>query len=171
MPEELPNSPIEQDDSIYSPFIAAFTDKSEDEQKVFFEKFTAQSESAREFLTSMQTVEALKTLTVSSNVGTEYAIAIGKVVAFVVLDEVPISSIEGLLLKLNLSPQQASQITVQLQKLLEPIISDRARASVPQGMRPLPPMTVRIPPITEPSETQGANRNIIDLRKQQPPNA
>lgn len=142
---------------IYSPYLAMLEGRDVDSQKTFFEHFASQPEVVREIITSPGTAEKISALIQLNVIPKEYGIAIAKIVALVAMNEVPISSIDQLLIKLNLAQEQATSIAAELVKILEPVIAERARESAPKSMPELPPLTTKIPP-----------RNIIDLRRQKP---
>lgn len=153
--------------SVYSPFISSLEGKDDTAQKQFIEHYIQQSQEVQRFLTSLETATTLRELVDSGTLPPQYAIAIAKIVALAAMGEIPITGIEGLLLKLNLTQQQSSDITEKLNALLEPVIKERANIAVP-AMPELPPMTQKIPPVMPtPDSSKTAGRNIIDLRKQQ----
>lgn len=152
-------------DIIYSPFAAAMADRTPQQQEAFLERFSAMSDDEREFLTSMQTVEAIKTIMESSDLSGDYDLAISKIIAFAALGDVAPENIEGLLIKLGVSPQQATGLGQKLLGVLNPIISARALRAVP-AMPELPPLTQRVPPaMPTPDSSRGSSRNMLNLRK------
>lgn len=157
------------EDADCSPYIAMTAGKTPEELRPFFERFSQLPAPTRAFMTSLDVIERIKQMFLSLNVPPTHTIAISKIIAFAVLGDVPVSNIEPLLTKLNLSKALAQEVGNAITIILEPVIAERARASVPQEMSELPPMTMKIPPIAAPPDSsKTAARNIIDLRKQQP---
>ncbi len=154
---------------LYSPYVAAYSDKDEVGQREFFERFYRLPAETKDFITSPQTAEYVKNLFDTEIAPDNYDTAIAKIVAFAAMGDVPVASIPQLLVKLGLSEQQAQKIATELERILEPVIAARGKAAAPQGMQ-------EMPPLSRPTETgpqpiagqQGNTRNIIDLRKQQP---
>lgn len=153
-------------DIIYSPFAAAMTDRTPEQRDLFAERFSVLPDDIREFLTSIQTVEALKNVMESTDIAGDYDLAVSKIVSFVALGDVAPAAIDGLLVKLGLSQQQATDLSQKLLVVLRPVIAARSIRAVP-SMPELPPLTTEIPPAPA-AGTQAPPRNIIDLRKQQP---
>lgn len=142
--------------------------KDENGQKAFYAQYDALPEPIRKFLLSPATVTGISDVTLSSQVPASFHIAISKIVALVAMGDVPITSIENLLTKLDLPPQQTTDVTRKLQVILEPVVAKRSQLSVPR-MPELPPLTQKIPPIElKLDSSKPPGRNIIDLRKQQP---
>ncbi|MCC6405022.1 MAG: hypothetical protein IT405_01405 [Candidatus Yanofskybacteria bacterium] len=154
----------ETEDFLYSPYIAAIADKDDAQLRAFAEKFAAQNESDRTFLTSPETALAIKRLVEEGVIPEEYAIATAKIVAFVVLREVPLSSVPQLLERIGLASPQAQNAATAITQLLQPLIAARAAAETPEQLPELPPMTTKIPPAPQQHSSNTPPRNIIDLR-------
>lgn len=164
MPEDILDNK-----ALCSPFIASIEGKDPEAKQKFFEQFSQQPQNVREFITSLDTVSAIKQLVDSGTLPPQYAVAIAKIVALAAMGEIPMGGIGELLMKLDLPAQQSEDVAGKINQLLEPVIADRARIAVP-SMPELPPLTQKIPPpvIPRPDSSKPPGRNIIDLRKQQP---
>lgn len=153
------------EDADCSPYIAMTAGKASEELAPFFERFSQLSSPVRSFMTSLDVIERIKQMLLGLHVPPTHTIAISKIIAFTAMGDVSISNIEPLLTKLNLSEPLAHEVGDAITGILEPIIAERARVSVPQGMPELPPMTMKIPPIAPgPDSSKTTARNIIDLR-------
>ncbi len=157
------------EDADCSPYVAMTAGKNPEDLLSFFERFSQLPPPIRSFMTSLDVIEKIKHMFVSLRVPPTHTIAISKIIAFAALGDVSISNIEPLLIKLNLSEPLAQEASNAILGILDPIIAERARSAVPQGMPELPPLTQKIPSIAAgPDSSKTPARNIIDLRKQQP---
>lgn len=148
-----------------SPFFAILEGKDGAAQDAFYAQFDALPKPIREFLLSPTTADGVSAIISGAQLPGSYHAAISKIVALAAMGEIPVASIEELLMKLNLPPEQSAMVAQKIQVILEPIVAERARRSVP-AMPELPPLTQRVPPVTpslDSSKTPA--RNIIDFRK------
>jgi hypothetical protein len=98
-------------------------------------------------------------------------------IALAILDIIQPNQIPSLLQKLDLDPAVTSRATETLMTLLGPALGflegygksiNPEGLSTPLEMRPLPPLTTKIPPKPESTAPQNASRNIVDLRQKPP---
>lgn len=151
-----------------SPFFAMLEGKDETSQNAFYSRFDTLPKPIREFLLSSKTAESLSDVINIVKIPTSFHTAISKIVALAAIGDIPIAGIEGLLLKLNLPPQQSTAVAEKLQTILEPVVTERAHLSVP-AMIELPPLTQKVPVTAPvPDSSKPPARNIIDLRKPTP---
>lgn len=131
----------ETEDFLYSPYIAAISDKDEAQLRTFAKKFAARGEAERVFLTSPDTALAVKRLVEEDVLPEEYAVAVAKIIAFLVFREVPAESVPQLLERIGLNAQQSQQAANAIIQLLQPLIAARAAEETPKKLPELPPMT------------------------------
>lgn len=142
----------------FCPLLAAVQGRDEDERWLMFAKFQLLPEDARDILTNPKTIDQIKQWSTEGMFPSTHMTAVSKLIGLAALDdEVTFNSIASLLQKIGLTQEQAEKTNNMILSLLQPVIAERARESTPKSMPELPPLTTKIP-----------QRNIIDLRKQQP---
>lgn len=151
MPTDLPPS-LE-----YSPYFAGLDGKTDEQASALEDRIDGLPGSRKDLLFSESLPEQLQLAAQEAQIPEQYAIAIAKIVFLTILGDIPIGSAEQLLTKLGIAPEKAKMISDKLGVLLAPLVGERAQAVMPKKLEPLPPLTTKIP-----------QRNIIDLRKQQP---
>ncbi len=144
-----------------NPLLEAARGRDEDDRWFLFAAFSALPEKQRDTLVSPETMDQIKAWSTSGLFPTTHIAAISKLIGLIALDtDVQSAEVPTILQKLGLTPDQAQQVSANILNLLQPILAERAADEAAEAMQPLPPLTTTIPA-----------RNIIDLRKQQPPNA
>jgi hypothetical protein len=136
-----------------SPYFAALEGRDKMGQDLFNAKFEKLPESVRKFLLAPETADGLSALALTQGLDQRYIVAMGKIVASVTLGEVPLGSIQQLLEKVDLAPDQAAIVAQEMSRMLEPVMAAKAQAVVGAKPKEIPPLT----------RTVGG---IIDLRKQ-----
>lgn len=178
---ETPLTPEMQEYTMLSPLLVAVQDKDEDEQWILFATFSSLPEEVRDLLTSPQTVDRIKQWSSGGLFPATHMVAVAKIIGFVVLDEVPMTSVVSLLEKLGLSTEESKKVEEKITELLEPFFVEKARQAsfAPETTESAPPVMSVLPPLTRPTETgpkpiankplspQPPSRNIIDLRQKQ----
>jgi hypothetical protein len=158
-----------QDYTNYSPHFALIQGKDEMSTTTIFGRIAQLSEESRTVLSSESTAESLQKLVTSGTVPANYGTALAKIVGLCILGDVAVAHIEQLLLKLNLTPEQAGVVNA----VLTDILSSTAPAKNIPAIPPVP--LPELPPMSRPTENgprvvagpKVPARNIIDLRKQQ----
>lgn len=164
----------------YSPFIAALTGRDEVSEADIYQRFSTLPDEVADILTSVETAEKIESWEKEGIFPATHSSAVAKLIALSVLGIIQSDQIPSLLQKLELDAATVQRTTDAIMTIITPALaflqgytqplSAEESGTTSPTMQPLPPLTVRIPPIQESAETQGVNRNIIDLR-QQPPNA
>ena len=150
----------------YSPYFAGIWGKTEDEIHALELRIDELPDLVREFVMKEDTDAQLRGAMRDAGVPEQYSVALAKIIFLITLGDVPADSVETLLQKLKLDQVQSRAMAVSLSKILAPIISMKAAASIPRKLPSVPPLTVQRP---SPMGSIGKPRNIIDLRK--PPEA
>lgn len=140
----------------YNPLFAAVAGKDEVARKNILGRFDRLPDAVKDLLTGPATGAAIKALEADGTLPPSHAVAVAKLIALAAMGDVSIGDIEGLLVKLNLTPLQARRISDTLTALLEPVIAERGQQVVPEALPEIPPLT---------PGKQVSARNIIDLRK------
>lgn len=149
------------EESNCSPYIALTEGKSFEELAPFLERFSNLSDDARNVIASPETAKKIFALVSEGVVGEEYAVAVAKTVAFLVMGDVTSEQLPGLLAKLGILNGDA------LAKEIVGIATPPPAPVAPPILKSVPPLTVQRP--LAPMGSNAAPRNIIDLRK--PPQA
>ncbi|HUO75895.1 MAG TPA: hypothetical protein VMU12_03210 [Candidatus Paceibacterota bacterium] len=144
------------DESNCSPYIALTQGKNPEELSPFFEQFVALPLNKREIITSPDVARRILTLLSTFSVGEEYAVAIAKLVGFLVLGDVAADQVPGLLTKLGIANSE------QLSASIVQIATPKPMEEPAPTLKTVPPLTVQRPASMGPNMPP---RNIIDLRK------
>jgi hypothetical protein len=165
----------------YNPFMAALAGRDEAAKTDIYRRFSALPEEIADTLTSTETAERIESWEKEGIFPATHSSAVAKLIALSILGIIQSDQIPSLLQKLDLNPEIVQRTTGAITTIIDPALaflegytqplSAEESGTTRPTMQPLPPLTTKIPPIQEPGGTQGANRNIIDLRKPQQPNA
>lgn len=156
---------IEEYDA-YSPLSAYLGGKVDAEQDAILGRFSDLPEIEKSILVGTNTAQEIAALISAGILPQSHGKAVAKLIYLVVAGEVPITSVDALMVNLGLTAARARDISSWINTLVSPVISERVVeiASMPE----LPPLTQKIPPVVPaPDSSKPTGRNIIDLRKQQ----
>lgn len=155
-----------------SPYVAVLRGKGEEERWSITALFETLSDGMKQVLTSPSTVDALKAWSGEGLLPATHIEAVAKIIGLVALEEIDPPAVEQLLLRLDLSQNQASAIAGNIHELLSPALQEQAGQEVHEIAE------TELPPMTRPTEKgplplAGAparpgprppERNILNLR-------
>lgn len=164
----------------YSPLSVALAGRDEASRADIYQRFSALPDEVADVLTDTETAEKIASWEKQGIFPPTHSSAVAKLIALSILGIIQPDQIPSLLQKLNLDPVAASQTADAILTIVSPALNflegyrqpaeseQQSEVTSLPSMQPLPPLTVRIPPLPENASANSSTRNIIDLRKQPP---
>ena len=157
----------------YSPLSAALAGRDEVAQTKIYESLNALPDEVSDVLIDVSTAEKIQQWAIQGVFPSSHSTAISKIIALVLLGEIPPLQVPNLLSKINLDPEVVQHTTDAISSITAPALAFKQgyEKTVTLGSREVSPLTMGAKSMDNVTSPQAGAQGIIDLRKPPQPNA